>query len=110
MSRPSLLSSVLAVTLVAVNIVLAHSLFLGDAGMPAYLRLKQQKQRLETKIQDLQDERVSLSSKIRLMERDPAFTERVIRERINYVREGEVVYFVSDPAQARAQSRFGEQE
>ena len=39
-----------------------------------------------------QTERAALSREIRLLKTDPAYVEKVIRQRLNYVRKNEILY------------------
>ena len=40
----------------------------------------------------LDEKRAALSREIRLLKTDPAYVEKVIRQRLNYVRKNEILY------------------
>lgn len=92
--RPGFFFCLLAVLLVAANAYLAHSLLVGEGGLPAFLHLQTEQARLQQNIDSLVDERARLSRKIQLLESDDAFAERIVREQTRFVREDEIVYFV----------------
>ncbi|MGE4552334.1 MAG: septum formation initiator family protein [Desulfovibrionaceae bacterium] len=84
--------------LVLVNVVLLWGLVASDHGVFAYLDLKDRHDRL---VQDTAEaDRTSrvLSREIRLLTSDAAYQEKVVRERLNYVREDEVLYLFPGPS------------
>ena len=86
----------LAVLLLAGNAFLAHNLFVSESGLPGFLRIQGEQQRLQRNLNRLVGERAKLSRNIQLLENDDVFAERIIREKSRFVRPGEVVYFIVD--------------
>ena len=67
--------------------------------LPGYTKLqdlKQKNRELETSIQELQKENVSLKEKKELLESDPFYLEKVAREKMGVTREGEVIYKITE--------------
>lgn len=54
--------------------------------------LKQKNAIYNQKIKDLEEEQVKLKEEKRLLEEDPAYLEKVGREKMGLVKEGEVIY------------------
>lgn len=76
------------------------TLFVFFAFMPSYTRMQDLKQKnkdyarlieyLEVKERDLKEEK-------RLLEEDPVYLEKVAREKMGLIKEGEVVYKITPP-------------
>ena len=67
--------------------------------LPTFSRWQDVKQRDledEKKIQALKEERVRLAEEKQLLEEDPAYLEKVAREKMGLIREGEVIYHLPD--------------
>jgi cell division protein FtsB len=63
--------------------------------LPSYSKLQDLRQRnhdYEQKISELKDNQVKLIEEQRLLEQDPVYFEKVGREKMGLIREGEVVY------------------
>ena len=63
--------------------------------VPSYSRLQdkvQQNKDLNAKIRELQAKQKDLSKEKDLLENDPAYLEKVAREKMGIVKDGEVVY------------------
>ncbi len=74
------------------NVVLVYSLVWGEQGVLAYRRLKTFHDRLTTQIAELDEKNILLSQEIRLLQSDDKYVEKVVRNRLNYVRETEILY------------------
>ena len=58
-----------------------------------YCDVAQEKQsELSQELAALNEQRASLSREIRLLKTDPDYVEKVIRQRLNYVRKNEILY------------------
>ncbi len=69
--------------------------------LPSYTQLQDLKQKnleYQTKIRDLEKEKAQLTQEKRLLIEDPVYLEKVAREKMGLIREGEVVYQIV-PAQ-----------
>ncbi len=69
------------------------------AFLPTFSRwqdVKQEDLEYQNKIRELREERVSLAEEKRLLEEDPDYLEKVAREKMGLIREGEVIYHLPD--------------
>lgn len=89
----------LALTL---NTVLFGTLVWGDHGLVAYRALKAEHQSLQKDIAAADAVNLSLSREIRLLQSDDKYIEKMIRKRLNFVRDNEVVYLFPDAQEARS--------
>ena len=84
--------SLILVVLGLVSAVLFSRMVWGPTGLLEYRELKKQYSDLEKQIADLDAENMSLSREIRLLQSDNQYVEKVIRQRLHYVRDNEVLY------------------
>lgn len=88
------------VVLALVNVVLFSRMVWGPTGLVEYHQLKRQHADLEKQIVALDAENLALSREIRLLQSDNQYVEKMIRQRLHYVRENEVLYLFRDTAEA----------
>ncbi len=81
---------------VAVNAAFISSLLWGSNSIYTWKALKEKKSEMEIELADLNSERAQLSREIRLLKKDPAYVEKVIRQRLNYVKQNEILYIFED--------------
>lgn len=86
---------VLIVSLV-LNCVLLYNLVWGERGAIAYKKLKTQCDALEEKIQQVGADNLELSKEIRLLQSDEKYIEKTIRNRLNFVKNNEILYIFPD--------------
>lgn len=63
--------------------------------MPTFARMQDSKQKdieYQTRISALEQENIQLKEERRLLENDPVYLEKVAREKMGLIREGEVIY------------------
>lgn len=65
-----------------------------------YRELKQQYAELEKQLADVNTENLALSQEIRLLQSDNQYVEKMIRQRLHYVRDNEVLYLFGDSRDA----------
>lgn len=82
--------------LIAVNIVLLFRLIWSEHGIIAYMNMRNRSVRLETQLREVDAQSLVLSNEIRRLKSDRAYQEKVVRERMNYIKENEVLYIFSD--------------
>lgn len=82
---------VLAIALV-VNVSLGLRLFWGTQSVSTYCELQDRQKALEKELaaQDAVNE--ELSREIRLLQTDMRYVEKMIRQRLNYLKENEILY------------------
>ena len=87
----------------ALNLVLLVGFVVGDHGLISYLALRERHDGLTRQI--VEADRVSreLSREIRLMTSDPGYQEMVVREELNYLRQGEVLYLFPEGETAKGE-------
>lgn len=83
--------AVLAVS-IALNLVLIYNLIWGNSGAIAYKELRQRCDALEDRIALIGEESLALSKEIRLLQSDEKYIEKMIRNRLNFVRNNEILY------------------
>ena len=80
------------------NVVLFVRMVWGPTGLIEYRELKHQYAELEKQIAGLDTENLSLSREIRLLQSDSQYMEKVIRQRLHFVRDNEVLYLFGETA------------
>lgn len=88
--------SAILVLAVLMNITLAFRLLWGDQSVAAWQELKRHQADLGEQMETLDQRRAELSREIRLLQTDGAYVERVIRQRLNYVRGNEILYIFDE--------------
>jgi len=84
------------VVLGLLNMVLFVRMVWGPTGLIEYRELKHQYAELEKQIAGLDTENLSLSREIRLLQSDNQYMEKVIRQRLHFVRDNEVLYLFGE--------------
>ena len=80
------------VLVLLLNAALFSRLMWGSGSIYAWNALKEKQSELSQELAALNAQRASLSREIRLLKTDPDYVEKVIRQRLNYVRKNEVLY------------------
>ena len=78
------------------NVMFFYRMVWGSNGLLAFKDLKEQHTALETRIKELDRNNLQLSREIRLLQADNTYVEKMIRQRLHYVRENEVLYLFTD--------------
>lgn len=84
------------VALGVVNVVLFYRMVWSPQGLIAYHSLKEQHRSLENRVAELDKANLLLSKEIRLLQADDKYVEKMIRQRLHYVRDNEVLYLFTD--------------
>ncbi|WP_428558783.1 MAG: FtsB family cell division protein [Solidesulfovibrio sp. DCME] len=88
--------------LIFFNIFLLYNLIWSDNGIFAYLELKSRHEQLKQRLATVDDHTLDLSQEIRWLKTDRAFTEKMARSQMNYLKENEILYqFPKDAAASR---------
>lgn len=77
---------------ILLNLVLVYTLIWGDTGAFEYKLLREQCATLEAKIRDYDEKNLALSGEIRLLQSDEKYQEKMIRTRLKFVRDNEILY------------------
>ncbi|CCO24389.1 FtsB family cell division protein [Maridesulfovibrio hydrothermalis] len=87
--------------LVLINLVLLMRLGLSEQGVFGYLDLDEKVQALDHKIKVADNRTIELSREIRRLKSDRAYQEKIIRSRMNYVKENELLYIFPDTGKVK---------
>ena len=87
--------------LIAAGVVLALyflvTRLLGEMGVVKYYRMKAQYYDLTKEIAKLKQDNIRLRNDINALKNDPAYLERVARDKLGLARPGEIVYYYDQP-------------
>lgn len=86
-----------------VNVTLCSRLVWGPQSIIAYREFSGQQQVLEEKIAEADAANADLSRQIRLLQSDDKYVEKMIRRRLNFVRDNEILYLFPDREDAFGQ-------
>jgi len=76
---------------------LLASFILGEMGVVKYYRMKTQYGAIGGEIAKLRQDNVRLIREVRSLKTDPAYIERIARDKLGLARPGEIVYYYGDP-------------
>ncbi|MGE4292951.1 MAG: septum formation initiator family protein [Desulfovibrio sp.] len=91
--------------LVLLNLYLLLGLVWGERGALSYLDLRNRYQSLRAEVERLETSSRDLSVEIMRLETDADYQERMIRERMNYVRKNEVLYVFPQGVETAGEGR-----
>jgi cell division protein FtsB len=80
----------------AAGIALLWSLVMGEMGAVKYFRMRSRENTLRADIDRLKEDNLRLIREVHDLKYDPAYLERMARDKIGLARPGEVVYFYGD--------------
>lgn len=86
----------LVALLLVINLFLLFRLIWSDQGVFAYLELKGRYDALQEKIDSVDGQSLDLSQEIRKLRSDTGYQEKVVRERMNFVKKDELLYIFPD--------------
>ncbi|MBQ9407061.1 MAG: septum formation initiator family protein [Desulfovibrio sp.] len=84
-----------------VNCVLFVRMIWGPTGLVEYRELKREYTNIEEQIANIDSENLALSREIRLLQSDNSYMEKVIRQRLHYVHDNEILYLFDDEMKQR---------
>ncbi len=88
--------------LIFFNIFLLYNLIWSDNGIFAFLELRARHAQLKEHLDSVNDKSLDLSQEIRWLKTDRAFTEKMARAQMNYLKDSEILYqFPKDAAAAK---------
>ncbi len=79
-----------------INVVLFYRMIWGGSGILSFNELRQNYAQLQQQSADLDVQHLQLSREIRLLKSDDAYVEKMIRQRLHYVRDNEVLYLFTN--------------
>jgi cell division protein FtsB len=69
---------------------------LGEMGVVKYYRMKAQYTALTEEIARLKQDNAKLTKDVRALRSDPAYVERIARDKLGLARQGEIVYYYGE--------------
>ncbi|MBR4742056.1 MAG: septum formation initiator family protein [Desulfovibrio sp.] len=78
------------------NASLFYFMIWGPNGLLAFQELKKQQAELEAQKEELDDKCLMMSHAIRLLKTDKDYQEKMIRQKLRYIRDNEFVYIFDD--------------
>jgi len=81
--------------LIVIALMFAYAVF-GNRGVLRILQAGQQKQELQQKLADLQQQQQQLRNEIERLQKDKTCWEQLARTKLGMVREGELIYHLPD--------------
>jgi cell division protein FtsB len=73
------------------------SFILGEMGLIKYYRMKEQYTALTEEIALLKRDNENLRKTVHSLKNDPAYIERIARDKLGLARPGEIVYYYGEP-------------
>ncbi|WP_051564207.1 FtsB family cell division protein [Desulfovermiculus halophilus] len=92
-------SKIILATLVLVNILLIWAILGGSHGLQSYRRQKEVLGQVQSRLEQVREDNVRLSRRIRLLKKDTQYLEQMVRTRLHYVKGNEIIYL---PAKKQA--------
>lgn len=86
----------LIASVVLFGIYLIVSFILGEMGLVKYFRMKAQYVALNGEIEKLRQDNIRLMKDVRSLKSDPAYLERIARDKLGLARQGEIVYYYGE--------------
>ncbi len=96
--------------LLFINLFLLFRLVWSDQGVFAYLELKNRYHALHEKISSVDARSLDLSQEIRRLKSDKAYQEKIVRERMNFVKKDEILYIFPDQTAKASGEGIDDQE
>lgn len=91
----------LIVVLAIFDLTLFSRVLWGPTGIVEYKNLKTQLADLRNAINSLDEQNLSLSREIRLLQTDDQYLEKMVRQKIHFMRDNEIVYIFASPVNNR---------
>jgi cell division protein FtsB len=93
----SLTRKLLIGVFILVALYFVSSLILGEMGVVKYYRMKKQYSSLNEEISQLKTDNAKLVKSVNALKTDPAYLERLARDKLGLARPGEIVYYYKEP-------------
>ena len=83
---------ILLLIVVMLNLALLGRLFFSDQGIMGYLALKAENEELRLELEKINEKNLALSREIELLSTDAKYLEKIIRSKLNFVKDNEILY------------------
>ncbi len=94
--KRKLISRVLILIGLLFAVTLMVKVFFGDRGFFGLLKIKSEYASILEEVNQLQNENVKLAEEINKLKDDKYYQEKIAREKMGFIREGEVVFLFTD--------------
>ena len=81
---------------VMLNIVLLGRIFFSVEGISGYTALKAENEELRLEFERVNEKNLALSREIELLNSDEKYLEKIIRSKLNFVRDNEILYLFQE--------------
>ena len=78
------------------NAALFYRMVWSPYGLLVYHQLRREHLQLEAQVRELDKQNLALSHEIRLLRSDDSYLEKMIRRRLHYVKDSEILYVFHD--------------
>lgn len=78
------------------NLLALRAFFFGEKSIYAWQKAIQRGEEIQQELISLEKKNIHLSSEIRLLQSDPAYIEKTIRQQLNYVKGSEILYIFEE--------------
>lgn len=95
----------LLVGLVVLNVLLLARLLLSGQSIFAYSRLEDRHEELSRRLEAAEARNVELTREIKRLKSDRKYQEKVVRERLNFVRKDEILYVFPENGQTGGEAK-----
>ncbi len=83
---------ILLLIAVMLNLALLGRLFFSDQGIMGYFALKAENEEVRLEIEKIKEKNLVLSREIELLNSDSKYLEKIIRSKLNFVKDNEILY------------------
>ena len=84
------------------DLALFGKMMWGQGGIVEYRELKREYSRIREHVAGLDAENMALSREIRLLQTDSKYTEKMVRQKLRYLRDNEIVYLFPETGGAQS--------
>lgn len=92
-----MLCRILIWAFIGVNLVLLYQILGPGKALQQYREIRQTRGELHSELKEVKSENVRLSQRIRLLKNSTVYKGKVVRTRMGFVEQGEVLYIPFDP-------------
>jgi len=92
-----MLCRILIGVFIGVNLVVLYQILGPEKALQQYSEIRQTKDELRSELKEVKAENVRLSQRIRLLKNSTVYKGKVVRTRMGFVEQGEVLYIPFDP-------------
>ena len=85
-------SNGILIVLLAVNVLLIWAILGGEHGLRPYRQQQVVFEQIQSRLDQVREDNIELSRKIRLLKNDDAYLEQKVRTRLHYVQSNEIMY------------------